>query len=207
MEWLYFLIVLAACGVAGWLAGRRLSQLSRAGTASGALFLLVAVTAPLLLTYGWLDGVVIATLGALVAAIQRFGHAPVLGRLVLIVTVGFIGIGPLTWLEVGNVTASERIARCQGNVAIQTIEGDRAQTGSYPPTVHDFAVDSNAYEDQNCPILQNVNWLYRESPRGYAVGYWVSWLFANDVCLHSSGLRGWTCGLNQWGPFRVGETD
>jgi hypothetical protein len=115
--------------------------------------------------------------------------------------------GPLTWLELGNISAYERIDRCQGNVAIATIDGDRAQNGYYPRTVHDFAVDSDSYDDQNCPLLQGVNWLYRASPRGYTVGYWVSWLVASDVCLHSSGQQGWTCGLNQWGPFKPGETD
>lgn len=209
MEWVYFLVVLAGCGVIGWLAVLALNQRSLGAVAGGFLFLFAAVTAPILLAYGWLYGVFAATAGGVVCAIQRFNRASQLGRLGLIASTALIGIAPLAWLEVGNISASERIARCQGNVAIATIEGDRAQNGFYPPTVHDFAVDSDSidYEDQNCPIYQDVNWLYRQSPRGYTVGYWISWLAADDVCLHSSGQQGWRCGLNQWDGFHPGETD
>src|SRR2546429_28369 len=100
-----------------------------------------------------------------------------------------------------------RVGRCEGEVAIRTIEADHARDGHYPPDIHTMAVDSDRYESPSCPIYQNVDWLYRSGSQGYTVGYWNDWLLlGKHICLHTSGHQGWNCGLNQWGPFRPGET-
>jgi hypothetical protein len=44
--------------------------------------------------------------------------------------------------------------------------------------------------------------MYRHAATAYTFGYWTDWVLTRDVCLHSGGQPGWTCGFNSWGPFK-----
>jgi hypothetical protein len=202
----YALILLGVTGLAGWGALRLVARGSLA-SGLGLLLLFACVILPFFLGYGWFLGTLAAVLGAVVAFVQLFGKVGSMARAGLVVAIAFISIGPAAWLFADNLQTAERIGRCQGDVAIRTIDADRARYGHYPPDIHTMAVDSSSYESSACPIYQNVNWLYQAGRTDYTVGYWNDWLLGKQVCLHTSGQPGWSCGLNQWGPFRPGETD
>ena len=183
----YALVLLALTGLAGWGTLRLLAQRSLVRSGLGLLFLFACVILPFFLGYGWAYGTLAAVLGAVVAGVQLFGKVGWLARVGLVVVIAFIAIEPAAWLWVDN---------------LQT-----ARDGHYPPDIHTVAVDSDRYESPSCPIYQNVDWLYRSGSQGYTVGYWNDWLLlGKHICLHTSGHQGWNCGLNQWGPFRPGET-
>ena len=203
----YALVLLALTGLAGWGTLRLLAQRSLVRSGLGLLFLFACVILPFFLGYGWAYGTLAAVLGAVVAGVQLFGKVGWLARVGLVVVIAFIAIEPAAWFWVDNLQTAERIGRCEGEVAIRTIEADHARDGHYPPDIHTVAVDSDRYESPSCPIYQNVDWLYRSGSQGYTVGYWNDWLLlGKHICLHTSGHQGWNCGLNQWGPFRPGET-
>jgi hypothetical protein len=203
----YALILLAVTVLAGWGALRLLARGSLAAIGLGLLLLFACVILPFFLGYGWAYGTLAAVLGAVLAFVQRVGKVGWLARAGLVVAIAFISIGPAAWLFADNLQTAERIGRCWGEVAIRTIEADRAGEGRYPPDLHTVAVDSGPYESPSCPIYQGVNWLYHAGRTDYTFGYWNDWLLGKQVCLHTAGQQGWSCGLNQWGPFRPGETD
>jgi len=203
----YALVLLAVTGLVGWGAVRLLARGSLAMIGLGLLLLLACVILPFFLGYGWSLGTLAAVLGAVVAFVQRFGKVGWMTRAGLVVAIAFISIGPAAWLFADNLQTAERIGRCWGEVASRTIEADRAAEGHYPPDLHTVAVDSGPYESPSCPIYQGVNWLYQAGRTEYTLGYWNDWLLGKQVCLHTSGQQGWSCRLNQWGPFRPGETD
>jgi hypothetical protein len=205
--WILFLVILLAYGWLGWFTIRCLAARSKARMAAGVALILASIYAPFLLAYSWVIGVFPIVVGSLLAAIQQFKQARWVKRIGLSVAIVLLAVGAQPLILVSDASASEGVSRCQGDVAVRTIDGFRAHNGAYPPTVHDFAVLSEDYEDPNCPIYQNVNWLYRQSATGYTVGYWTDWYVVKNVCLHRSGHNGWSCGLNQWGPFAAGETD
>ena len=202
----YALVILGLTGLAGWGALRLLARRSLVSTGLGLLLLVACVILPFFLGYGWPYGTIAAVLGAVVAFVQLFGKVGWLARVGLVVAIAFVTIEPPAWLFLDNVQTAERIGRCWGEVAIRTIEADRARDGHYPPDIHTVAVDSGPYESPSCPIYQGINWLYQAGRTDYTLGYWKDWLLAKHVCLHSADQPGWTCGLNRWGPFRPGET-
>ncbi len=118
--------------------------------------------------------------------------------------IAFVLVEPGASVFLSDVQTAEGIGRCQGDVAVRTMEADRAQDGHYPPDIHTVAVDSERYGSPSCPLYNQINWLYRAGPNDYTLGYWVDWRVGKDVCLHSSGEKGWSCGLNRWGPFSPG---
>jgi len=203
----YALVLLALTGLAGWGALRLLAQGSLARIGLGLLLLFACVILPWFLGYGWFLGSLAAVLGAVVAFVQLFGKVAWLARVGLVAAIAFLPIEPAAFLFLDNMQTAERIDRCEGEVAVRTIDADRAQEGHYPPDIHTVAVDSGRDESPSCPLYNGVNWLYRPGRTGYTVGYWNDWLVGKHVCLHTSGQQGWSCGLNQWGPFRPGETD
>jgi hypothetical protein len=203
----YAIVILALTGLAGWATLRLLAPGSLAKLGLGFLLLFACVILPWFLGYGWYLGTLAAVLGALVAFVQLFGKAGWLARLGFVAAIAFLPIEPTAFLFVSNLQAAERVDRCEAEVAVRTIEADRAQEGHYPPDLHTVAVDSDRYESPSCPLYNGVNWLYRIGGKDYTVGYWNDWLVGKHVCLHRSGEPGWSCGLNQWGPFRPGETD
>ena len=202
LELAYFVIILGACGLLGWLAIRCLLQSSPHVVAAGVLLLVIAVVAPLFLAYGWVYGVAAAVIGGMASAVRGIKQAGWIKRLVVVAAVLFMGIEPVGSLWLANGQADERISRCQGDVVIRTLQRGVAPSGPYPVTLHDIAIASEDNGDQNCPLYQGAKVLYLATPTGYTVGYWADWWFVKDVCLQSSGQHGWTCGLNRWGPFQ-----
>ena len=197
----YLIVLLALLGFAGWGALRLLAQHSLTRIGLGLLLLLACVVVPFFLYYGWFYGTLAAVLGMAVAAVQLFGKVRRLARVGFVVAIAFVLIEPGASVFLDDRQTAERLARCQGDVAIRTIKADLARDGHYPPDIHTMAVDSGPYENPSCPIYQNVNWLYRAGPTDYTLGYWVDWRVGKHVCLHASSQRGWSCGLNRWGPF------
>src|SRR5579864_67428 len=204
-----FLALLAGYGWLGWFTVRCLAGRSGARLAVGGLLMLTSLYAPFLLAYSWVFGVVPIVIGGTIAAVQHFKGASGLRRAGLVLAIVVLSLGGQLLIAGSDASSSEQISRCQGQVAIRAIADYRAQFGVYPPTVHDFAIESESasIENQNCPLYNNVNWLYRPSAGRYVVGYWTQWLLVRNVCMHESTNPGWTCGLERWGPFKPGEKD
>jgi hypothetical protein len=197
----YVIVLLAMLGLAGWGALTLLVQRSLARTGFGLLLLLACIVLPFFLSYGWFYGSLAAAIGAVVAAVQLFGRVGWVARVGFVVAIAFVLIEPAASVFYDDRQTAERFGRCEGDVAIRTIRADLARDGHYPPDIHTVAVDSAPYESPSCPIYQNVNWLYHAGQTDYTLGYWVDWRVGKHVCLHSSGQKGWSCGLNRWGPF------
>ena len=188
-------------GFAGWGALRLLAQRAPTKIGLGLLLLLACIILPFFLYYGWFYGTLAAAIGVAVAAVQLFGKVGWLGRVGFVAPVAFVLVEPAASVVFSDVQAAESLARCQGEVAIKTIKGDRARDGHYPPDIHTVAVDSDRYESPSCPLYNNVNWLYRAGQSDYTLGYWVDWRVGKHVCLHAASREGWSCGVNRWGPF------
>jgi hypothetical protein len=200
----YLIVLLAVLALAGWGALTLLAQRSLTRIGLGLLLLLACILLPFFLYYGWFYGTLAAVSGAVVAAVQLFRKVGWVARVGFVVAIAFVLIEPAASVFLDDRQAAERIDRCEGEVAVRTIEAARRGEGHYPPDLHTVAVDSERYGSPSCPLYIQINWLYRAGETDYTVGYWRDWLVGKHVCLHSSGQNGWSCGLNRWGPFSPG---
>jgi len=202
-------LVLLAAGPGALAAGGVILITRRSILAIGAglVLLIAAALLPLLFAYAFLIGIAGAVVGGTAAAIWRGGRIGWVHRTLLAVSIVALVAVPLLAIEANRIQGAESYDRCAGDKAIAVIERSRASGAGYPSDMHEVALQDGEYGDP-CYVSNGVHWLYKLGvPGTYTLGYWVDWRVARHVCLHVAGTRGWSCGFENWGPFRPGETD
>lgn len=174
----------------------------------GTLLVLFAGVLPLAFAYAWPAGVAGAAIGSMVAAVRYGRRVDWPRRILPLAAVLIVIVEPALVLNVSQVREDETYSRCAADKAVAVVEQSRIEGKGYPQDIHEIALADGAYGDKPCYVSNGVNWLYRIDASGrYTLGYWVDWRVTRNVCLHTAGKQGWSCGFEAWGPFRPGEID
>ncbi|MDQ6882605.1 MAG: MFS transporter [Candidatus Dormibacteraeota bacterium] len=200
--WIYVLILVALCGLSGWVAIRFLAQGTVKTISIGVLSLLASLILPLFFgRYGWPIGTLSAVMGAIVATVQFFMQRRWKAGLSLVGAVALIATGSPFLVFVSYLQEAEQVDRCQADVAVKAIELTPWAGGRFPADIHDVAMAVDRFQSPSCTAFVPNHYLYRAGSTDYTFGYWNDWIIGKHVCLHSAGQHGWSCGLNRWGPF------
>lgn len=204
------LLLVALVGVAGAVALLALAS-SRPLLAYLGFFLVIAAGAlPLGLAYGFGAGLLGLVLGGGAVAVWRGRSSSWPKRGLLAVAAVWLVVEPLLLLNAFQIRAEETFSRCASEKAVVLVEASRRRGEGYPASVADIAAQDDSFGRGGCSVGNGVNWLYRVNIGGsYFIGYWVDWHVTRRVCIErvGDGATGWSCGFEDWGPFRPGETD
>jgi len=198
-------------GAPGALAAIGIVLLSRRvlpAVVGGLVLLVVAAVLPLAFAYVYPLGIAGAVVGGSAATVWKGKPLGWRHRAVLAGALVFLLAAPLALIEAGRVQADETFDRCAADKAVAIVEQSRAAGKGYPADMHEISLADDSFAVGPCYVSNGVNWLYRVGvPGTYTLGYWVDWPLTRRVCLHEARTQGWSCGFEQWGPFRRGEVD